>query len=144
MSLRARQCRCDGNSGDFVDAEGMGDRVEAAGGDPVDALLVFVRLLIGHTDQLGHLLLRQTEHDPPLAHARADVPVDVLGAGSSRPGLAPLGGRLRHHRRHHQVSEPGTTFPAATPLRRTALLGKTGRRKSLDAFYLYPRLGHEH
>jgi hypothetical protein len=41
-----------------------------------------VRVLIGHPDQLGHLLVRQAELDPALAHARTDVPVDVL---STRP-----------------------------------------------------------
>ena len=41
---------------------------------------VFVRLLIGHADQIGELLLCQTEHDPPFANAGSDVPVDILGS----------------------------------------------------------------
>ena len=62
-----------------VDAQGMRNDIEAAGGDPVDALLVFVRLLVGDADQLRHLLLRKAEHDPPFAHPCADVPIDILG-----------------------------------------------------------------
>jgi hypothetical protein len=39
-----------------------------------------VGLLVGYPDQLGHLLLGQPEHDPPLAHAGADMAVDILRA----------------------------------------------------------------
>src|ERR671919_3256100 len=60
-----------------VDTERLRNIVQAAGGDPVDPLLVLVRLLVGHPDQLGHLLLGQSEHDPALANAQADIPVDV-------------------------------------------------------------------
>ena len=60
------------------DAERLRDIVQAAGSDAIDALLVFVGLLIGDADQLGHLLLGEPEHDPALAHAGADMAVDVL------------------------------------------------------------------
>jgi hypothetical protein len=43
-----------------------------------DALLALVRLLIGDPDQVGHLLLGQAEHNPALAHPRADMAVDIL------------------------------------------------------------------
>ena len=61
-----------------LDAERLGDGEQPAGGDPVDALLVLVGLLVGDPDQLGHLLLGQAQHDPPLAHPRPDMTVDVL------------------------------------------------------------------
>src|SRR6185312_4187159 len=57
-------------------AEHLGDLEQPAGRDAIDAALVFMRLLIGHADQFGELLLRQSQHDPPLANPRADVPVD--------------------------------------------------------------------
>jgi hypothetical protein len=42
-----------------------------------------VRLLVGDADQLGHLLLRQTKHDPALADPSADVAVDILWPSSA-------------------------------------------------------------
>src|SRR5205807_9316599 len=50
-----------------------GDLVQTASRDAVDAAFVFVRLLIGHADHFGELLLGQTKHDPTLADARSDV-----------------------------------------------------------------------
>src|SRR5579875_1892766 len=69
-------------------AQYLGDLEQPAGRDAVDAALVFVRLLIGDADQIGQLLLGQTEHDPPLANAGADMPVDLLRAarGAARRG----------------------------------------------------------
>src|SRR5262249_19505250 len=42
--------------------------------------LVFVRLLIGDTDQIGQLLLGQTKHDSPLTNAGTDMSIDILGS----------------------------------------------------------------
>src|SRR5438093_548325 len=56
------------------------DLIEAAGADAVDARLVLVRLLVGDADQLGHLYLRQPEHDPPLAYSCRDMPIDLVRA----------------------------------------------------------------
>lgn len=39
-----------------------------------------MRLLIGHSDELGHLLLGEAEHDPPLADAHAHIVIDVESA----------------------------------------------------------------
>src|SRR5271163_1870322 len=66
-------------------AEDMGDLEEPAGRDAVDAALVFVRLLIGDADQISKLLLGEAEHDPPLAHSRADMMVDILSAPAYLP-----------------------------------------------------------
>jgi hypothetical protein len=52
-----------------------------------------VGLLIGHPDQVRELLLGKTEHDPPCAHARADMPVNILNAAAA---LA----RFSHDRGH--------------------------------------------
>jgi hypothetical protein len=49
----------------------LADREQAAGGNPVNPRLVLMRLLIGHADRVGELLLREREHDPPLADAPA-------------------------------------------------------------------------
>jgi deoxyribonuclease V len=71
-----------------VDAERAGDLIQATGRDPVDAGLVFVRLLVGDADQLGHLLLGQAEHDTPLADAQADVAIDVQSAAPAAGATA--------------------------------------------------------
>src|SRR3954454_7755163 len=70
------------------DPERLRDRVEPAGADPVDALLVLVLLLVGAAGQLGHLLQAQAEPEPPLADPRPDVAVHVPRAGRAdgRPG----------------------------------------------------------
>src|SRR5882672_12646880 len=52
-----------------------------------------MRLLVGNANQVGELLLRQPEHDPPLADAGADMPVDILGAIGRAPRC---GGSVRH------------------------------------------------
>ena len=77
-------------------AQSLRDAAQTTGGDAVDALLVFVRLLVGDADQLGHLLLGQAQHDPPLAHPRPDNSIDVL-----RPRTRCLVAGLR--RRHCHV-----------------------------------------
>src|SRR6266699_1817924 len=59
-------------------AQDLRDLVEAAGRDPVNAALVFVRLLVGDPDQIGQLLLGQPQHDPPLPDSRPDMAVDIL------------------------------------------------------------------
>ena len=68
----------------LIHAQRLGDLVQPARRDPVDAGLVLVRLLVGDPDQLGHLLLRQAQHDAPFPHARADVPVNVLRPRAAR------------------------------------------------------------
>ena len=37
-------------------------------------------LLVGYTDHLRELLLRQARHDPTLANAETHMPVHVVGA----------------------------------------------------------------
>ena len=60
-------------------AKHLGYFKQAARGDTVDAALVFVRLLIGDTNQVSQLLLRQAEHNTSLATARPDMAIDILG-----------------------------------------------------------------
>jgi hypothetical protein len=67
-----------------------------------------VRLLVGDADQLSHLLLRQTKHDPTLADPSADVAVDILWPRSARHLWS----------RHHSLSSVRMTeecvfYPAA-------------------------------
>src|SRR3954454_14551051 len=87
-----------------LDPERPRERVQPPGGDAVEALLVLVGLLVGDADQPGQLLLRQPEHDPPLAHPRADVAVDVLRAGATRPSRR----RLRRRRSPQHSVSPAT------------------------------------
>jgi hypothetical protein len=47
-------------------------------------VFILVCLLIGDADQLCELLLGETEHDPPLADAGPDMPIDILR--TPRPG----------------------------------------------------------
>jgi len=74
-------------------AKHLGYFKQAAGGDAIDAALVFVRLLIGDTNQISQLLLRQTEHNASLANARPDVAIDILG--SARRSTHRYGGARR-------------------------------------------------
>jgi hypothetical protein len=39
-----------------------------------------VGLLVSDADQVGKLLLRQAEHDPPLADPGSHIPIDILGS----------------------------------------------------------------
>jgi hypothetical protein len=54
--------------------------MQASGGNAVYAALVFMRLLVGDTDQVRHLLLRKAEHDAPFPNAGADMPIRVVRA----------------------------------------------------------------
>ena len=63
-----------------LDSERMGERIEAADANEVDACLVFVHLLVGGTDQFGQLCHREAQHDPPLANLLTHMPVDSLGS----------------------------------------------------------------
>src|SRR5689334_1146631 len=74
-------------------AQNLRDLEEAAGRDAVDAAFVLVGLLVGHADQVGELLLRQAEHDPPLADAGSYIPVDILGPARRSPSRGGLGRR---------------------------------------------------
>src|ERR1700730_684811 len=56
------------------------DLKQTTGRNTVDPTLVFVRLLISDPDQISQLLLGQTKHDPALANACSDMPIDILGA----------------------------------------------------------------
>jgi hypothetical protein len=60
-----------------VDAQRARDLIQASRRDAVDPGFVFVRLLIGDADQLGHLLLGEAQHDASLADPQTDVAVDV-------------------------------------------------------------------
>ena len=73
-----------------VDAENVCDLIESPRRDPVEAGLILMGLLLGHPDQICHLLLCKPVHDSSLAQARADVPIDVLGSRSTGP-KAPIG-----------------------------------------------------
>src|SRR5258706_12229467 len=98
-------------------AQNLTDLIEAAGGNPVDAALIFVRLLVGDADQVGKLLLGQAQHDAALAHPRPDMTVDVLGAargaarggGAKRRGGGPAG-------RHALLHQGGAGLRAPFPL----------------------------
>jgi len=61
-------------------AEHTGDLEQPTGGHAVYAALVFMRLLVGDADEIRQLLLGQAQDDAPLADARADMAVDVLGS----------------------------------------------------------------
>ena len=63
-----------------LDPKRSGDKVEPAGRDPVQRLLVLMRLLVGNANQLGRLLLRPAEQDLALAHPSANVVVDSPAA----------------------------------------------------------------
>ena len=52
-----------------------------------------MRLLIGHPDQIGELLLGQAQHDAALPNPRADMAVDVLGTASGAAGRGGAVGR---------------------------------------------------
>src|SRR5260370_30266426 len=97
-------------------AQNLTDLIEAAGGNPVDAALIFVRLLVGDADQIGELLLGQAQHDAALAHPRPDLTVDVLGAarGAARGGGA--------KRRAAAPAESAPRRPPLSPAARGALV----------------------
>ncbi len=59
--------------------ENAGDLKEAAGPNPINALLVFLNLLEGEPQSLGKLLLAYAQHDPPGPNPAADVLVDGAG-----------------------------------------------------------------
>ena len=56
--------------------------VEPTCRNTVDALLVFMLLLVGDADQLGELVLGHSAHDPAFAQTGSDVTVHIL-----RPGV---------------------------------------------------------
>jgi hypothetical protein len=80
-----------------LDPEPLGDAIQPAGGHTVETLFVLVGLLIGHPDQLSHLLLGQAQHDAALAHPSPDVAVDILCPTS----ICPL---LSRHRSPHRYA----------------------------------------
>jgi len=96
-ALTLRHFRWDVGTGQPVEEPGdrhtqhLGDFVQAPRRNTVQAALVLVGLLIGHADQLGELLLRQSQHDPPLADPRTDMVV-----GSVRPRAGPHLGLRRN------------------------------------------------
>jgi hypothetical protein len=61
-------------------AQDVRDLKQTTGRNSVDPALVFVGLLIRDADQVGKLLLRQAEHDPPFADPGAHIPIDILGS----------------------------------------------------------------
>src|SRR5215469_17966324 len=89
-------------------AQYVGDLEQPSGRDAVDAALIFVRLLIGHADEVGQLLLGESEHDAALAYPRADMTVDVLCAAAraahgSPPRTTKRRGRLASTRQVQPV-----------------------------------------
>src|SRR5947209_3044838 len=74
-------------------AQNLRDLIEPASRDAVDAALVFVRLLIGHPDQVSELLLGQAQHDAALAYPCSDMAVDILGAAGGAAGRGGAIGR---------------------------------------------------
>src|SRR5258708_37123613 len=59
-------------------AQAAGNLEQASGRHAIDAAFVFVLLLIRHANDVGQLLLGQSQHDPALADARPDMAVDSL------------------------------------------------------------------
>src|ERR687897_529806 len=78
-----------------LNAEHLRGLVKSASSHAVDAFFVLMGLLIGYPDQLRELLLGETEHDPPFAHARAEMPVNILNAARKQVA-APFDHRNRH------------------------------------------------
>src|SRR5918996_420669 len=77
-----------------VDAQRLSIAVQAPRRNAIEPRLVLIRLLVADPDQLGQLVLGQPKHAPPVAHARANIPVSIvqkMAAGSS------LRTRLRVH-----------------------------------------------
>src|SRR5215469_17093734 len=94
-------------------AQRAGDLEQPAGRDPVDAALVFVRLLVGHADHLGELLLGQTQHDAAFADPAADV---VVYCGGRPPSL-----RFGHG--SHPFNYPSDVLVVACPISSNAING---------------------
>jgi len=61
-------------------AQNLGDLVKATCRDAVNAALVFVSLLVGDANQIGHLLLGKAQHDATFADALTNITVSVCGA----------------------------------------------------------------
>src|SRR5690606_22205786 len=98
-----------------LDPQRARDLVQPAGRDAIDPGLVLVRLLVGHADQLGHLLLGQAEHDAALANAQAHVTVDVeRSAPTANVAAGDFAGELVHcwsdSTAHHDGFPPGENF----------------------------------
>src|SRR4051794_32005064 len=58
------------------DVQRLGDPLQSTCADSIDAFLVFLNLLKGHSDLIGKLGLRKTTFQPP----RSDTPSDFLVA----------------------------------------------------------------
>jgi hypothetical protein len=63
---------------DRYNTKRAGDSIERTGVDPVDPLLVFVKLLVGDADQLRKPLLSDSPRYPSFEDARAHVAVEGL------------------------------------------------------------------
>ena len=67
-----------------LDSKGLCDNVEPAGGNPVEALLILVRLLVGDSDQLRHILLGEPQQDATLADAGSNIAVNIHNTATDR------------------------------------------------------------
>src|SRR5689334_13054461 len=93
-------------------AQRAGDLEQPSGGHTIDPALVFVRLLIGHADPLGELLLGQAQHDAALADPASDM---IIYCGGRPPSF-----RFGHG--FHPFKYPPTCWssPAPYPLTRSS------------------------
>jgi hypothetical protein len=93
-----------------LDAKRARDLIQPAGGDPVNAGLIFVGLLIGDADQFGHLLLGKAKHYPALTNTHADIAINVQSAASaSDTGVGDFTHYLIH--RFNSSKARSTGFP---------------------------------
>jgi hypothetical protein len=97
------------------DAQHPGDFEQPSGRNPIDAALVFMRLLIGDADKVGELLLRQAEHDPAFADARADVPIDILCSARCSLHFRRTHGFRPQRRMRKTIGPPDGARPAIKP-----------------------------
>src|SRR5690242_5483052 len=91
-------------------AQRPGDLEQPSGGHPIDAALVFVRLLVGNANHFRELLLRETQHNAALPDPASDM---IIYHGGRPPSF-----RFGHG--FHPFKYPPTSWssPAPYPLTR--------------------------
>ena len=58
----------------------MGDLLQPAGPDAIDAVLVSLHVLVGDAERIGQLPLAHCKHHAAHPHPAADVPIGGFGA----------------------------------------------------------------
>jgi hypothetical protein len=86
-----------------IDIQRLSNPVQSPRGNAIGATFIVARLLVGEADPIGHLPLGQPKHVTSLAHAHADMPIDVLGAA---PDGTSLRTRPSHRCRASREKEP--------------------------------------